>query len=107
MNVIIDALWVTIIGMAIVFTILIIIAIIISQFKHVYKLTTRASNKKSDVPVVKEEPIKAIERENVDDLELVAVITAAIASSLNTTSDQLQVRSIRRVNEKRSKWQYQ
>ena len=106
MNVIIDALWVTIIGMAIVFTILIIIAIIISQFKHINKLTTKSS-KKIDVPVVKEEQIKAIESADVDDLELIAAITAAIASSLNTTSDQLQVRSIRRVNEKRSKWQYQ
>ncbi|PHV71160.1 hypothetical protein CS063_07465 [Sporanaerobium hydrogeniformans] len=35
-----------------------------------------------------------------DDLELVAVITAAIAASLGTTSDKLQVRSLRKVERK-------
>ena len=32
-----------------------------------------------------------------DDLELVAVITAVIAASMGTTSDQLQVRSLRKI----------
>ena len=38
-----------------------------------------------------------------DDLELVAVITAAIAASEGTSADGLYVRSIKRVN--KSKWQ--
>ena len=39
----------------------------------------------------------------VDDLELVAVISAAIAASENTSTDSFVVRSIKKVN--RSKWQ--
>ena len=39
--------------------------------------------------------------EDVDDLELVAVITAAIAASENTSTDGLVVRSIRKVNSRR------
>ena len=39
--------------------------------------------------------------EEVDDLELVAVITAAIAASENTSTDGLVVRSIRKVNSRR------
>ena len=42
------------------------------------------------------------EEENVeDDLELVAVITAAIAASEGTSADGLVVRSIRKVNNRR------
>ena len=41
--------------------------------------------------------------EEVDDLELVAVITAAVAASMNTSVDQLVVRSIKRKNT--NKWQ--
>ena len=36
------------------------------------------------------------QEEEVDDLELVAVITAAVAASMNTSVDNLVVRSIRR-----------
>ena len=39
--------------------------------------------------------------EEVDDLELIAVITAAIAASENTSTDGLVVRSIRKVNSRR------
>ena len=41
--------------------------------------------------------------EMTDDLELVAVISAAIAASENTSTDSFVVRSIKKVN--RSKWQ--
>ena len=43
------------------------------------------------------------DEEEVDDLELVAVITAAIAASENTPADGLVVRSIRKVN-KTNNW---
>ena len=39
----------------------------------------------------------------MDDLELVAVITAAVAASMNTSVDKLVVRSIKRRNT--NKWQ--
>lgn len=85
----------TVLSMAIVFAVLIFIAIIIAQFKHIGNFQNGA--KKEEVkaePVVEAAPV--VEEENlVDDLELVAVITAAIAAANETESaDGLVIRSI-------------
>ena len=85
----------TVLSMAIVFAVLIFIAIIIAQFKHIGNFQNGA--KKEEVkaePVVEAAPV--VEEENlVDDLELVAVITAAIAAASETESaDSLVIRSI-------------
>lgn len=86
----------TILSMGIVFIVLICIALLISCFV----LIGKAQNKQT-APVAKAEPVAAAsavpaEEENlVDDLELVAVITAAIAAASETESaDGLVVRSI-------------
>ena len=86
----------TILSMAIVFAVLIFIALIIAQFKHIANFQNGA--KKEEVkaePDVETAPV-AVEEENlVDDLELVAVITAAIAAASETESaDGLVIRSI-------------
>lgn len=86
----------TILSMAIVFAVLIFIALIIAQFKHIANFQNGA--KKEEVkaePVVETAPV-AVEEENlVDDLELVAVITAAIVAASETESaDGLVIRSI-------------
>ena len=85
----------TVLSMAIVFAVLIFIAIIIAQFKHIGNFQNGA--KKEEVkaePVVEAAPV--VEEENlVDDLELVAVITAAIAAaSEKESADGLVIRSI-------------
>ena len=85
----------TVLSMAIVFAVLIFIAIIIAQFKHIGNFQNGA--KKEEVkaePVVEAAPV--VEEENlVDDLDLVAVITAAIAAASETESaDGLVIRSI-------------
>lgn len=85
----------TVLSMAIVFIVLIFIAIIIAQFKHIANIQN--STKKEEVktePVIEAAPV--VEEENlVDDLELVAVITAAIAAASETESaDGLVIRSI-------------
>ena len=85
----------TVLSMAIVFAVLIFIALIIAQFKHIANFQNGA--KKEEVkaePVVEAAPV--VEEENlVDDLELVAVITAAIAAASETESaDGLVIRSI-------------
>ena len=50
-----------------------------------------------------DETAAPVEEDLTDDLELVAVISAAIAASENTSTDSFVVRSIKKVN--RSKWQ--
>ncbi len=100
----------TVIGMGTVFIVLIFIAFLISLFKYVNKAETYFANRKrakeeaaftpvdtSNAPVLYEE-----EAELVNDLELVAVITAAVAASMNTSVDNLVVRSIKRKNT--NKW---
>lgn len=87
----------TVMSMAIVFLVLIFIAIIIAQFKRINDMQ---NNNKAQEPVavaVPAEPEPVIEEEEdlSDDLELVAVITAAIAAaSKNECTDGLMIRSI-------------
>ena len=85
----------TVLSMAIVFAVLIFIAIIIAQFKHIGNFQNGAMKEEVKAePVVEAAPV--VEEENlVDDLELVAVITAAIAAASETESaDGLVIRSI-------------
>ena len=94
----------TLIGMGTVFGVLILISLIISCFKFINKAQDNAAKKKAPA----QEPsgvdnalAQIVEQEaaadETDDLELVAVIAAAIASSEGAvTTDGFVVRSIRR-----------
>ena len=98
----------TLIGMGTVFVVLILISLIISCFSFIPKIQEKLANRKAEKPVV-EEPTavdkalariveqEAIAADLTDDLELVAVIAAAIAASEGAAStDGFVVRSIRR-----------
>lgn len=98
----------TIIGMGTVFIVLIFISFIIGLFKYisVWENKNKAKNDASaDAQGVNNAIAQIVSNEeqdeDVDDLELVAVITAAIAASENTSTDGLVVRSIRKVNSRR------
>ena len=86
----------TVMSMAIVFCVLIFIALLISCFKFIGAVQNRSE--KTDVPATVAAPAaeEPVAEENLaDDLELVAVITAAIAAAEGTESaDGLTVRSI-------------
>lgn len=100
----------TVMGMGIVFLILILIAFCISLFKYINKAEAYFADKKlskqEQVPFEAKDTSKAPvvyePEEEVDDLELVAVITAAVAASMNTSVDKLVVRSIKR--KKTNRW---
>lgn len=89
----------TIIGMGTVFVVLIFISWLIGCFKYIgiweAKMKAKNAPAPSPAPVPAAAPVEE-EEELVDDLELVAVITAAIAASQNTSADGLVVRSIKR-----------
>lgn len=98
----VDGISVFLVGITMVF---IALAILILLITVVGKIVTSFENKKEAtkpsilapvVPVVAQEPVQAQEV-SVDELELVAVITAAIAASMGTTTDKLRVRSLRQV----------
>lgn len=97
----------TILGMGTVFAVLIFLAFLISMMKYIPNLLEMFTKKDAEnaqpvaevvqqsTPVV--EPTKpAVKVDTVDDLELIAVITAAIAAQEGTTTDGFVVRSIRR-----------
>lgn len=96
----------SILGIGTVFIMLIFLSFVIGLLKPVSEMI-EGKNKKQPVPAEPAAPvITAVEEEEeelVDDLELVAVITAAIAASENTSSDGFVVRSIKRANNR--KWQ--
>ena len=92
----------TLIGMGTVFIVLIIIICVISLFNYIPAITA-FFDKKSKGDAAAEKPVdnvvtQIIEKEEAeDDLELIAVITAAIAASGESGSaDDFVVRSIRR-----------
>lgn len=94
----------TVMGMGTVFVILILISLIISCFKFINKWEESRKKAAQPAPAPAPEAVPVVEEEEdlSDDMELVAVITAAIAASENTSTDGLVVRSIRRA--KTSKW---
>lgn len=97
-------------GMIVVFAVLILICYIIEAFKFISviqnKLEARKANKDlatgSTDTVISQIEEKEYAEDLSDDLELVAVITAAIAASMGTSTDGFVVRSIRRAG--RSRW---
>lgn len=98
----------TLMGMGTVFVILIFIAFIISRFKYISKLEAWLRNRGRHEETLlvqqkaaEEEKVVTEEEDETDDLALVAVITAALAASLETSPDKLVVRSIRRKNTNR------
>lgn len=100
-------LYTTILGMGITFAALLVIwATTAIMSKIIRSLENR--NKEEIVRVVepkKEEIVKIAENENgEDDEELIAVISAAIAASLNTSIHNIVVRNIIRVDDKTPAW---
>ena len=89
----------TLMGMGTVFLVLILISLIIYAFKLIpviqkmFSGTKEEETKKEPVAVA---PAAPVTEQLTDDLELVAVITAAIAASEGTPAEGLVVRSIRR-----------
>ena len=83
--------------MGTVFIVLIFLAFIISLLKYIPAIVGKFGRKKEKKEIVEAKPV--VEQNEVpaaDDLELVAVITAAIAAETGTSSDGFVVRSIKR-----------
>ena len=103
----------TLIGLGTVFVVLLFLSFIISQIHWAPDILERRKKEKEAAQSAAEAPVPAPVRavelapapaaEETDDLELVAVITAAIAASEQAPADGFVVRSIRRRGRK-SNW---
>ena len=97
----------TIICIVVVFCVLIFISLLISLFKFINKAETaiaaRKARKAEDKNISETSidntisQITAKEEEELNDLELVAVIAAAISAATGSSTDDFVVRSIRKV----------
>ena len=91
---------VTVLGLAIVFSVLVVLMLILMLFKVIFYKDPKKKEVKAEaapVETVSEEP-------QVNEEELIAVITAAVAASLNTSTYNLQIKSYRRIEDKKPAW---
>lgn len=95
----------TLMGLGIVFAVLAFLAFLIGQIHWIPDIIeARQKGKEAAKPAPAPAPVAAPaveEEEYVDDLELVAVIAAAIAASENTSTDGFVVRSIKKANRRK------
>lgn len=94
-----NALMNTVLGMGTVFAMLIAIALIIYCFKIIPVIQKKFAKKAEPVveaPKAAPAPAASAVVSETDDLELVAVIAAAIAASENVPVDSFRVRTIKR-----------
>ena len=95
----------TLMGIGIVFLMLLFLSFVIGLFKYIEKFQNVGKKKAAEeAPKAEEAPAPAIaqseaaDEDFADDLELVAVISAAIAAYENTSGDSFGVRSIKKSN---------
>lgn len=91
----------TVIGMATVFAVLAILMLAIQIMKNVfYKAPEAKTEQKTE-----EAPVQHAQAQpEEDEEELIAVLTAAIAASLNTSTYNLKIKSYRRIENRNPAW---
>ena len=100
-----EGLQVTGVGLAIVFGVLVILMIVLCLFKVVFYKDPAKQAKEAPAPVQAPAPAPVEEsKSDLNEEELIAVLTAAVAASLNTSTYKLQIKSYRRVDGNKSAW---
>ncbi|MDW7668007.1 MAG: OadG family transporter subunit [Bacillota bacterium] len=97
-----EALTVTVFSMGLVFLTLYAISLILDAFKVQSERDQRVQAKKEEAKKAKEKPEKQeppVVEQKEDDGELIAIITAALAASLNTSKDKLIIKNIRQIQD--------
>lgn len=95
---------VTVVGLGIVFSILVILMVVLYLFKVIFARQPKTEKTVAAETVVNNEPVAVTAVDEPDDEELIAVLTAAIAASLNTSTYNLQIKSYRRIRDDRPSW---
>lgn len=89
----------TVLGLSIVFSVLIVLMIVLALFKVIFYRQPKTKN----TPVPAEAPSQEV-TDDTDEDELIAVLTAAVAASLNTSTYNLRIKSYRRTDNKMPAW---
>ena len=102
----VEGLSTTVVGLAIVFSVLLILMIVLKLFEKIFYKPNNLAEKKAE-PVKQEAQKTAVSDNPVgdeNDEELIAVLTAAVAASLNTSTYNLKIKSYRRVQNNAPAW---
>ena len=96
---------VTGLGLGIVFGVLVILMIVLMLFKVIFykgdsKKKTTVNNEQAPV----QQTVSEVSENTMSNDELIAVLTAAIAASLNTSTYNLRIKSFRRVVNNSPAW---
>ena len=89
-----------VLGMGIVFAVLVVLMIVLYLFKVIF----HKQPKKQEVTATPVQETAAEPENEMDDDELIAVLTAAVAASLNTSTYNLNIKSYRRIDNTRPAW---
>ena len=88
----------TALGLCIVFLVLIILMLVLKVMEKIFY------KKDKGAPAAAPAPAAAAPAAPADDAELIAVLTAAVAASLNTSTYNLKIKSYRRVGTSSPAW---
>lgn len=95
------------VGLGIVFLVLVILMLVLYLFKVIFYKKGSDNKKTIDTtPAVDASPaVQTVQDEpEENEEELIAVLTAAVAASLNTSTYNLQIKSYRRIKDNRPSW---
>ena len=86
----------TVVGLAIVFGVLLILMIVLYLFKVIFYKDQNKSNNISELQKPRQAQAPAVAEE--DEEELVAVLTAAVAATLKTSTNRVRINTYKRVH---------
>lgn len=89
---------VTGVGLIIVFSVLVILMLVMMAMKAIFYRPAQKDS--TDAPIVADTAAPA----DTDDGVLIAVLTAAVAASMNTSAGRLKIKSYRRVENNAPAW---
>lgn len=100
---------IAIIGYVMVFVVLATLWGVIELMHVILTPKTSKNKKKEEVKITQNSLVEkktetVVETEQVDEGELVAVLTAAVAASLNTSTYNLRIKSFKRIDTKNNAW---
>ncbi|MCX7715190.1 MAG: OadG family protein [Clostridia bacterium] len=96
-----EGIMVTVVGLCIVFAVLVILMFVLMLMKKIFyketKVETTQETEQKVQPVFEED-------DEISEHELIAVLTAAIAASLNTSTYNLKIKSYKRISSNAPAW---
>ena len=101
-----EGLMVTAVGLIIVFSVLIILMLVMMAMKKIFYKEPQTSSEKTEAQMADMQIDGKAETEvlNEEDPNLIAVLAAAVAASLNTSAYNLKIKSYRRVGNNAPAW---